>query len=354
MHVGAPKAVSRSGVAAGRSRNPLHAARALLLVLAGAIGIAGAETLEIRFAKQTSMGYVQFNILERQKLLERHAKSLGLGDVKVTWVTFSGPDAMNTALLAGDVDVVAGGVPALVFLWAKTRDTPQEARGICALSSQPFLLNTRNPNVKTIRDFTDASRIALPAVGVSVQAVTLRMAAAQAFGKENYARLDPLTVGLPPADATIGLLSGGSAFDSVFSVPPFQAQQLRDPAIHTVLSSFDVLGGPHSFTVAWTSRKFHDANPKLYRALLAALAEATDILNADKRAAATLWMEDSHSKLPPDLVFDVIGGPQVKWTLVPENTMTYAAFMYDVGIVKAVPATWKDLFFSEIHEASGS
>jgi NitT/TauT family transport system substrate-binding protein len=315
---------------------------------------ASAETQEIRFAKQTSMGYVQFNILERQKLLEKHARALGLGEIKVTWVTFGSPDAMNTALLAGDIDVVSGGVPALVTLWAKTRGTPQAARGISALSSQPFLLNTRNPGVRTIRDFTDASRIAVPSVGVSVQAVTLRMAAAQAFGKENYARLDPLTVAQSPPDATIGLLSGGSAFDSVFSVPPFQTQQLRDRAIHTVLSSFDVLGGSHTFTVAWTSRKFHDDNPRLYRALMAALAEATDILNADKRAAATLWIEDSKSKLSPDLVFDVIAGPQVKWTLVPENTMKYATFMYEVGIVKAVPSTWKDLFFPEIHGVNGS
>jgi NitT/TauT family transport system substrate-binding protein len=326
----------------------------LALALTCACGQVAAETQEIRFAKQTSMGYVQFNILERQKLLEKHARALGLGEIKVTWVTFGGPDAMNTALLAGDIDVVSGGVPALVTLWAKTRGTPQEARGISALSSQPFLLNTRNPGVRTIRDFTDASRIAVPSVGVSVQAVTLRMAAAQAFGKENYTRLDPLTVALSPPDATIGLLSGGSAFDSVFSVPPFQTQQLRDPAIHTVLSSFDVLGGSHTFTVAWTSRKFHDDNPKLYRALMAALAEATDILNADKRAAATLWIEDSKSKLPPDLVFDVIAGPQVKWTLVPENTMKYATFMYEVGIVKAVPSTWKDLFFPEIHGVNGS
>ena len=331
-----------------------NSAVAIALVLAVGSAAAAAETNVIRFAKQTSMGYVQFNVLEHQKLLEKHARALGLGDVKVSWVTFNGPDAMNTALLAGDVDVVAGGVPALVTLWAKTRDTPQEVRGISALSSQPFLLNTRNPNVKTIRDFTDASRIAVPAVGVSVQAVTLRMAAAQAFGKENYAKLDRLTVALPPPDATIGLLSGGSAFDSAFSVPPFQTQQLQDPAIHTVLNSFDVLGGSHSFTVAWTSRKFHDDNPRLYRALMDALAEATNVLNADKRAAAMLWMEDSKSKLSPDLVYGVIGGPQVKWTLVPENTMKYASFMYDVGIVKAVPSSWKDLFFPEIHGVTGS
>ena len=217
----------------------------LAFVLISVSGRVTAETQEVRFAKQTSMGYVQFNILERHKLLEKHAKALGLGEVKATWVTFSGPDAMNTALLAGDVDVVAGGVPALVIIWAKTRGTPQEVRGISALSSQPFLLNTRNPKVKTIRDFTDAVASRCPPWGISAgsDAAHGRCASVRQ-GKLHQA--DPLTVALPPPDATIGLPSGGSAFDSVFSVPPFQTQQLRDPAVHTVLSSFEVLGGSHS------------------------------------------------------------------------------------------------------------
>ena len=330
----------------------------LLIVLAAAMvcgsGAARGEASEIKLAKQFSMGYVQFNIVDHQRLIEKHAKSLGLGDVKVTWVTFNGPDAMNTALLSNQVDVVAGGVPGLVTLWAKTHGTPQEVKGISALSSQPFLLNTRNPNVKTVRDFSDTDRIALPAVGVSVQAVTLQMAAAQAFGKDSYNQLDRLTLSMSPADATAGLLSGGAAFNSVFSVPPFQQQQLQNRAVHTVLNSFDVLGGSHSFTVVWTSRNFRDANPKLYRALVNALVEATQILNADKRAAAALWIEDSKSKLPLDMVYSILAGPQVKWTLTPENTMKYATFMNQVGTIKGVPSSWKDLFFPEIHDAPGS
>jgi NitT/TauT family transport system substrate-binding protein len=323
-------------------------------VMLGTIGDASAEVTEIRLAKQFSMGYVQFNILEHHRLIEKHARAKGLGDIKVTWSTFNGPDAMNTALLADQVDVVAGGVPGLVTLWAKTAGTAQEVRGVSALSSQPFLLNTRNATVKTVRDFTEADRIAVPTVVVSVQAVTLQMACAQAFGKENYNKLDKLTVSMTPPDATVALLAGTGTITSVFSVPPFQQQQLQNATIHTVLNSFDVLGSSHSFTVAWTSRKFHDANPELYRALLDALAEATEVLNADKRAAAALWIEDSKSKLPLEFVHSVLAGPQVKWTLVPENTMKYASFMKDVGAIKSAPATWKDLFFSEIHDEPGS
>ena len=326
----------------------------LMTLAAAAPPAARAESQEIRLAKQFSMGYLELNVLEHQKLIEAHAKALGLGEIKCVWSTFNGPDAMNTALVAGDIDVVAGGVPGLVTLWAKTRGTAQEVRGVAALSSQPFLLNTRNPAIKSVVDFTEASRIALPAVKVSVQAVTLEMAAAQAFGKANYAKLDPLTVSLSPPDATVGLISGGGAFDSVFSVPPFQNQQLAAPGIHTVLNSFDVLGGSHSFTVAWTSRKFHDQNPKLYRALLDALSEAAGIVNADKRAAAALWIEDSHSKMALDFATEVVSAPQVRWTLVPEHTMKFADFMYEVGTIKTKPESWKDLFFPEIDSLPGS
>ena len=87
----------------------------------------------------------QVNVMEHQRLLEKHAAALGLPEVKVSWITFNGPDTMNGALISDSVNVVPGGIPGLVTLWARTRGTAQEVRGICALSSQPGLLNTRNP-----------------------------------------------------------------------------------------------------------------------------------------------------------------------------------------------------------------
>ncbi len=329
------------------------AAAAILCGLAARTS-ATAETHEIRLAKQFSMGYVQFNVIERQRLLEKHAAALGIPDLKVVWSTFNGPDAMNTALLSGSVDIVSGGVPGLITSWAKTKATSLKVKGIAALSSQPFLMNTREPRIKSIKDLTEADRIAVPAVKVSVQAVTLQMAAAKAFGFDKYDKLDPLTVSLSPPDATVGLISGNSAFDCVFSVPPFQQQQLQKEGVRTVLNSFDVMGGSHTFTVAWTTSKFHDDNPTVYKALMAALAEATEVINKDKRAAAQLWIEDSKSKLSLDFVHEVLAGPQVHWTLVPENTMKYADFMHKVGTIKDAPASWKDLFFPEIQNVNGS
>jgi NitT/TauT family transport system substrate-binding protein len=333
---------------------PFKTLAAAMLLGALAIGAAKAETAEIRLARQYSMGYLQFNVMEHQNLIEKHARALGLNDVKVSWLTFNGPAAINDALLSGGIDIASGGVPGLVLLWARTKGTAAEVKGISALSSQPFLLNTREARIGSIKDVQPSDKIAVPAIKVSVQAITLQMAAAKAFGQDNFGKLDANTVSLSPPDATAALLSGSGEINLVFSVPPFQYQQLEKPGVKTILNSYDVLDGPHSFTVAWTSARFRDKNPTLYKALVAALEEATDIVNKDRRAAAALWIEDSKSKLPLDFVAGVVSGAQVRWTMTPENTMKFARFMATTGIIKAAPQSWQDYFFPEIHGLNGS
>jgi len=322
--------------------------------LVAASGNATADAPEIRFARQFSMGYLQFNLMEKHQLLEKHAKAAGLPDVKVVWATFNSPAAMNDALLSGSVDIVSGGVPGLLTIWARTHGTPIAVKGIAAFTSQPVLLNTRNPSVKTITDFTDRDKIAVPAVKISIQAMMLQMAAAKQWGQANYAKLDAITVGMSPPDSTVALLSGSGDITSVFSVPPFQSQQLESPGIHTVLNSYDVFGGPHTFTVAWTSSQFRDRNPALYKALVAAFQEATEMLGKDVKEASQAWIDNVKSKMPVEKVAEIASGKQVKWTMVPENTMKYADFMFAVGSIKVKPDSWKDLFFPEVHGLPGS
>ena len=140
----------------------------------------------------------------------------------------------------------------------------------------------------------------------------------------------------------------------MFSVPPFQYQQLEKAGIHTVLNSYEVFGGPHTFTVAWTSSQFRDKNPALYKALVAAFEEATEMLNKDVKEAAQYWIDNVKSKLTVEKVAEIAAGKQVKWTMVPESTVKYAEFMHAVGTIKVKPADWKDLFFPEIHGLPGS
>jgi len=331
-------------------RKIISLAAAAVFALAGNVR---AEVSEVRFAQQFSMGYLQFNVMAHQKLLEKHAAALGVPNLTVSWRTFNGPDNMNDALLAKAVDVVSGGVPGLVTLWAKTAGTPQEVRGITALSQSPLLLNTRAPNVHSIKDLTAANKIALPAVKVAIQAVVLEMAAAKEWGDKNYDKLDELTMSLSPPDSTTGLLTGSGSFDSAFTIPPFQNMQLKNPAVRTILNSYDLLG-QSTTSVAWTSKAFHDANPNVYKALILALKEASDIVTADPRLAVTYYVEDTKSKMTVDEILAIISDPRYRYQVTPLASKTFADFMFRVGKIKREAKDWKDLFFPEIWDVNGS
>jgi NitT/TauT family transport system substrate-binding protein len=217
----------------------------------------------------------------------------------------------------------------------------------------PLFLVTRNPNVKTLKDFTDKDKIALPAVKVSIQAVTLQMAAEKAFGEGQQNKLDHLTVSMAHPDAETALLSGQSEVTAHLGSPPFQYQEL-EKGMHKVFSSYDVLGGPATFNVVWTTKKFHDENPKLYGAFMAALDEATAAINRDKRAAAEAYLRISKDKDSLDDIVKMLNDPAIVYTTTPNNVMKYVNFMYKVGSIKVKPDSWKEMFFPNAHGLSGS
>jgi NitT/TauT family transport system substrate-binding protein len=84
--------------------------------------------------------------------------------------------------------------------------------------------------VKTLKDFTDKDRIALPAVRVSMQAVILQMAAEKEFGAGQQHKLDPWTVSLSHPDGLAQMMSGKSEITAHFTSAPFMYQELGGQA----------------------------------------------------------------------------------------------------------------------------
>ena len=313
---------------------------------------ARAEMAEIAVAQQYGIGYLPLMLMEEKKLIEKHARAAGV-DVKVGWAKFAGGNVMNDALLSGGLQFASGGVGPLVTLWARTRGN-LDVRSVGALNSMPLYLVTRNPNVKTISDFRDGDRIALPAVKVSAQAVLLQMAAEQAFGAGQQNRLDPLTVTMSHPDAMQALLSGQSEVNAHFGSPPFQYQEVARGGIHVVLNSYDVLGGPATFNVVWTTAKFRTENPKLYDAFVKALDEAIAEINRDKRAAAEAYLRISKDKDSVDNILRMLNDPTIIYTTTPQNMMKFAEFMQKTGAIKVKPESWRDFFFPNVHALPGS
>lgn len=309
-----------------------------------------AEAKEVSLAQQFGVSYLPLMMMRHHHLVAKHAKALGLDDVTVKWHVFSNGTAMNTALLSGSLNVAAEGVGPLLKIWDKTQGL-YDVHAIAAINTMPLFLNTNNPKVHSIKDFTDKDRIALPAVKVSIQAITLQMAVAKAFGIKHYDKLDHLTVSMKHPDGMAALLSGHSQIDAHLTSPPYQYQELiENPKVHTVLNSYDVLGGPATFNVITCTKKFRDENPKLYQAIFAALQESLAMINKDKHAAAKVYIEEAHSKLPEDLIYKIITKPGVSFTLYPKKVMEYAKFMHETGSIDDMPASVKDVFFPDVFE----
>jgi NitT/TauT family transport system substrate-binding protein len=335
-----------------RSKVSSLVSRLLAIVLLIAVAApAFAEVKEVRLAKQYGLGYLALIIMEEQKLIEKHARAAGLGDIKVSWATLGGGGAVNDALLSGSVDYISSGVAPLIVLWDKSKGS---VKGVSALISSPNYLNTNNPAVKSIRDFTDKDRIGLPTVKVSIQAIILQMAAAKEFGQENFARLDKLTVTMKHPDAMAALLSGRSEITGHLTSPPFMFQELDDKRVHTVLNSYDVLGGPHTFNVITTTKAFHDNNPRTYAAVFAALEEAVTFINRNKRAAAEIYQKASKTKESLDDLVKEVSQPSLSYTTTPLRITQFSDFMYKTGTIKTKPNSWKDLFFPTVHGKQGS
>ncbi len=316
-------------------------------------GAARAEATEVRFARNLDLGYLQLYVMQDQGLVEKQAKAAGLGEVKASYTALGNPTTITEATLSGNADFGAAGVPAFIIAWDKTKGNAN-LRGVGALNAQPAYLNTNRPEVKSLTDFTDKDRIVVPSVRASYQAIVLQIASEQVFGPGQHARLDPLTVSLAHPDGTAALLSGKTEITAHFTSPPYQDQQLADPKIHKVLSSYDVLGGPASFSALWTTAAFHDANPKLYKAVLAAVEEAGAFIRANPKEAARIYIRIENSKLDVDTVAGLIAHPEVSYDTTPRGIGIFTGFMARIGSIRNKPADWRDLFFPDIHDRAGS
>jgi len=313
---------------------------------------AAQEVKEIAVAQQFGAIFIPLMAMESLQLIEKQAASRGIGDVKVNWAKLAGPSVMVDAILSGNLHFSAQGVPSLALMWDRTKGGIG-VRAVSAITNTDIYLNTRNPSIKSIRDFTEKDRIALPSVKVSTQALFLQIAAEKEWGPGHHAKLDYITVGLAHPDAMAAVLNPMGEVSAHFATSPFHEAEMK-AGLKTVTSGYQIMGGEVTNLVFVTTENFRAANPKVYGAVVAALDEAIAWTNADKRRAAKLYMEmTKEKKLTEDDVVAIISAPGFDFTKVPKRTFKFAEFMHSIGTLKTKPEDWRDLYFAEAHVLGG-
>jgi NitT/TauT family transport system substrate-binding protein len=325
------------------------AAGALLTV--GMAGSVRAEVDTVNLAQQFGLLYVPLHVVMDQKLVEKHAKKLGLPVPKIKMYKISGGANINKALLAKTIDFGAHGVGPALKLWGKTKGRFKIAVG---MADMPLKLNSNDPNVRTVEDYLKAKdhKIATPAAKVSIQAVTLQMYAAKKWGEAE--KLDHLVVSMKHPIALAALLSGGQTVKSHFATLPYSYQELKSGKVHNVITSYDILGGPHSVLVMSASREFKEKNPQTYQAVMNAYDEAFKWIKANPIGAAETFIKYTNSKLSPDLVKALLTDTtEIEFSPIPKHTMKYADFLNKIGDIPKANS-WKDYYFDNNYNLNGS
>lgn len=324
------------------------------LVSAALLAAMSAQGETIKIGVQTGIGYLPLQVMVEGRLLDQAAKASGAGDVHAEFVEFQNGNAMNDALLAGAIQYASGGVSTFLVLWAKAQGA-NEVRGIGGLVSMPMYLNTRDPRIHSVRDFDERDRIGVAGIKVSYQAMLIQMAAAKEFGFENYTKLDPLTVTVSNPNGVIALSNTKSEINTHFTPPPFAHWELKLPGVHTVLKSYDILGGPATLTMVWGSTRYASEHPQIHAAFWNALQESTKRINADKRAAAQIYLKASNDrKSTVEEILQLLEDPEIVYSVTPNRVMAVTDFLSKAGAIKRRASSWRDMFFAEAHALPGS
>jgi len=326
----------------------------LLLGLLASLANLGAhaETDQLRIGLQYGFIYLPIEIARSEGFIEKRAQALGAGKLKVTLQRFSGTPAMNDALLSNNIDFGALGLPGLLIVWEKTRGR-LAIKGLAGMPLNAFFLYSNRPAIKSLADFTEQDRIAVPAPN-SGQGILLEMAAEKLFGPGQYGRADKLMISLPHPDATTALLAGGT-IAGYFSVPPYSQMLARDSRVHLVTTSKEIFGGFEASGAGLAgSQRFVDANPVVSRALLLGLDDAMRLWKEDPRRAAEIYLAAESAKLSLDEVVEILRDGSTVPQVAPQGVMALAGFMAKTGMLKTPPQSWKDVFFPLIHDRDGN
>jgi NitT/TauT family transport system substrate-binding protein len=324
-----------------------------LLCLAG-VGAARADVASVRIVTPVDLAALPLVVAAHNRLVERQAEARGLHDVTVQWLVPNGGNPIEQ-MLNGQADiVVTTDIAGFLLAWDERSGTPQEIRGLAALSQMPYQLLSRNSAIQTIRNFSQKDRIAVPAVKTSLPAVMLEMAAADEWGAAHFDRLDAFTVAKTSDAADAALHSDKGDIDADFSRMPYADDERGDPAIHRVMDSFDI-GGPHSVALVITTAPFRDANPALCAALVGAMMDADIFIKASRGAAAEIYAAaQKNDGIPVENLTDMLGDPDTAFNVAPAGIQRITAFLHQIGRIRHNPDSWQQLFFPEIYKQPGS
>lgn len=298
---------------------------------------------QVRIGIGYGLAFLPTYICEDQKLIEKYAKAQHL-NVRASYQRFLGAAPVQDAIASGQIDLGPFGAVPLLVAWDKANNARDKRRQILAVSGMTTLslaLLSNRPNVRSIADLRPGDRIAMPTLS-SPQMYLLEMQSEKVFGQ--YDRLRRQVVELSPTDALTALFGNAGPVTAYFASPPFTEIALKDPHIHQILSSEQVVGGKASFLILGGTTTYIEAHPKIPQIIDEAMDEAAQIIHGDPRRAAQIYLAHEPSKaLDATDITAVLKANADAFGSAVEGIQAFADFLGRHGELKTPPQSWKEI-----------
>jgi len=287
---------------------------------------------KISIAEQYGLAYAPLQIMKEKKLLEKN-----LPGIEVSWSQLGNTSAIREAMLANKLDVGFMALPPFLIGWSNGMDWKIAS----ALSSSPVGLVTNSENIKSIKDFTEKDRIAVPQPG-SVQHILLSMAAEKEFGDSH--KLDNKLVTMAHPDGMNALLSKKDV-TAHFTSPPYLFEELENKAMKEILTGEEALGSEFTFIAGVTTKKFHDNNPEIYSAFVKALHESMDFITNNPKEASKILAPIY--KLSEEKTLKYLTAPGTEYSKEVKGILQFAEFMKKNNYINKIP-NFNDILWEDV------
>lgn len=290
----------------------------------------------ISIAEQYGIAYAPLQIMKENKILERN-----LPGIQVNWVQLSNTASIREAMLSNKVDAGFMAIPPFLVGLDKGMDW-KIASG---LSSSPTGLVTNSDKIKTIKDFTDKDKIAVPQPG-SVQHILLSMACEGAF-KDSH-KLDNLLVTMSHPDGMSALLAKKD-ITAHFTAPPYLNKELKVQGSRQILDGREAFGGDFTFITGVTTKKFHDKSPEAYSAFVKSIQESIDYINKNPEKSAEILAPIY--KISKEEVLEYLKTEGTEYSLEVKGLSKFMSFMKSSGYISkeydAKEIYWDDVKYEK-------
>ncbi len=266
--------------------------------------------------------------LKTQKTLEKQ-----FPNTHFQWKVVNSGSAVREAILSGQGQLGSLGLPPFLVGW----DRGVNWRVLTALSRSDAWLVTRNPRIKSLKDFGPNDKIGVVAPD-SQQAILIRKAAQEQLG--NPHALDANLLSISSADGEAALDSG--QLTAQLSGSPFQQREVKAGA-HIILHTKDIFG-PVGTGVIAIVQSVYNQYPNFVKTLYQDINNATEFAETHHDQVAQYLAQDPTSGGGTVASFKaLLDDPTITLTTTPSGLLTYATFMQSIGLISKVPARVQDL-----------